>query len=89
MKTFPISATQALKASRILTAKLGTPETESGFIAGGTSHHFSQALWRFRRDDGTPEARLGFGATRKTVSIVCDEKHGQKSFAISVSLATR
>lgn len=87
MKTIPISATQAFKASRVLTAKLGMPETASGFITGGTSHYFSQSSWRFRRDDGSPLARIGFGPTRKMVSITKDEKPDRTTFSLSITLS--
>lgn len=85
-RSLPISAAQAFKAHRVLCAKLGTPETQSGFITGGTSHYHASASWRFRFDDGSPEARLGFGPTRKMVTITSDEKCGQTSYALHIHI---
>jgi len=85
-RSLPISAAQASKASRVLCSKLGTPETSSGFVTGGTSHYHASASWRFRHDDGSPESRLGFGPTRKMVTITSDEKGGEISYAIHVHI---
>lgn len=62
-----ISAEAARKLSRILSAKNGSPEGGSpGCDRRGTEYQWT---WRYRVNDGSAFARLGFGPTRKMVTL--------------------
>ena len=62
----PISAESARKLSLRLCATLGTPESSAW---SHESRWFTEATWRFRVQDGSPWAQLGFGKTRKMVTL--------------------
>jgi hypothetical protein len=65
--TLIISEQSAKKLCHVLTRKLGTPEGGSpASFMGRTEYEHS---WRYRLDDGTALARLGYGPTRKMVTL--------------------
>lgn len=78
-----ISAQSAAKLSKILIAKLGTPEGGSPACdIYGTTY---ESTWRYRRDDGTSWSKLGFGPTRKMVTLrEFIRKNGEKVYSFSV-----
>lgn len=65
--TREISAPCARRIALSLVAKLGTPEGSSWSERGG--QWCTETTWRYRRPDGSPWARLGYGATRKMVTL--------------------
>ena len=80
----PISADAARKLSVRLCAKLGTPESASW---SHESRWHTEATWRFRADDGSAWSRLGFGPTRKLVTLAT--KDGVPTFVHVYVCATR
>jgi hypothetical protein len=68
MKTYvrPITADWARKLSLRLCATLGTPESAAW---SHDSHWHTEITWRFRTNDGSAWSRLGFGPTRKMVTL--------------------
>lgn len=71
MKTRLISRAIASRIERNLLARLGQPETSS---ASDLGHWITEATYRFRRNDGSAWSRLGFGPTRKLVTLSYDDK---------------
>ena len=84
-KPIQLSADSAHKLSRVLTAKLGTPEGGSpGCDIRGTEYQWS---WRYRHDDGSALAKRGFGPTRKMITLSRFEpKNGAPRFRFWVHL---
>lgn len=83
-----ISAESAIKLSRALTAKLGVPEGSGGALLGAVSTWEHCTSWRYRTDDGSGWARLGYGPTRKTVTLTSREKAGYSAeYFLSVHVA--
>jgi len=86
-KPFFISENSARKMSRVLMSKLGQPE-------GGDAccDHWGtewQSTWRYRHDDGTTWARMGYGPTRKMVTLSeRTDKTGKKTFRFWVHICT-
>ncbi len=66
-------------------SKLGQPEGGSpNCDFWGTEW---QLTWRYRKDDGTTWARMGYGPTRKMVTLSeRTEKTGKKTFRIWIHL---
>ncbi len=73
-RTIPV--TVAARIASRLGSTLGNPETSTGSLLG-VWH--SGMTWRFRRNDGSPWSRLGFGPTRKLVTL--SHRDDQKTVA--------
>jgi hypothetical protein len=84
-KPIQIKAESARKLSRVLMAKLGPPEGGSaGCDHWGTEYQFT---WRYRHNDGSTWAKLGFGPTRKMVTLSRFEpKNGTPVFRMWIHL---
>lgn len=83
-----LTPASAEKLSRILTAKHGPPETASGVVPF-MGIAFCDHSWRLRDDDGSALARLGFGPTRKLVTLSRSERAGQIAYYVSVFIPGR
>ena len=77
-KALDLSETQARKLGRVLTHKCGSPEGGSPACFMGRTEW--QWTWRYRIDDGSALARLGFGETRKMVTLSETEHREKTSF---------
>ena len=76
-----ISELVAQKLSQKLCKKLGTPEGNSGCYMG---KWLTQSTWRYRRDDGSNWARLGYGPTSKMVTLSTAEYEGKTDYYLIV-----